>query len=118
MAQVNMDNQVTNLATYRYHRELNNHKISSISIEQAPAERTGFGQAIALCFKQWIADLFADASKMVENQAEEQLTREERREIEKINRQMEAVGLVLIPLAFILGAVCLVAQIGIYKGWW
>ena len=44
-------------------------------------------------------------------------TRAEQQEIDKINRHMDAVGLVVIPLAFILGAVCLVAQIGMYKGW-
>ena len=42
----------------------------------------------------------------------------EREVITRINRQMAAVGLVLIPLAFLLGAACFVAQVGIYMGWW
>ena len=42
----------------------------------------------------------------------------EREAIVRINRQMARVGLVLIPLVFALGAICLVAQLGIYKGWW
>ena len=75
-------------------------------------------QAQILDLEQWKADRYVHTNDMIEVPEEEQLTPKERREIAEFNRQMAKVGLVLIPLAFILGASCVVAQVGIYMGWW
>ena len=45
-------------------------------------------------------------------------TSAELQEIDKINRQMAAVGLVVIPIVFILAIACVVAQVGMKFGWW
>jgi hypothetical protein len=49
---------------------------------------------------------------------DEHLTRADRAEIAKFNRDMEKVGLVLIPIAFLLGAICFVVNLGRAVGWW
>ena len=75
-------------------------------------------QAQILDLEQWKADHIAQTSNMIEVPEEELFNQKERREIAEFNRQMARVGYVLIPLAFILGASCVVAQVGIYMGWW
>ncbi len=49
---------------------------------------------------------------------DEHLTRADRAEIAKFNRQMEKIGLALIPVAFALAVACVVVNLGRAVGWW